>query len=403
MVTAALLGDPAHQAAEATGHLALLDELVGRLARETSPAVITRVGLASSYVDRLPECREALWRAVQHGREGGAVTSSIEALLLLSNTCYFTGEWDDALTFTDEALSLCDDHGYVLFRHPAMLLQGLVHASRGQQDTALDLADRLAEWALPRQVEAVRLYAVHIRSIVHMTAGDYTAAFETLRELGPDGALVPHVAQVLWMVLDLVESAARIGQTGLAQAWVEDAERLQLPAASSRLALVVAACRGLTSSDDDFAGHLETAVTAPEAQRWPVDLARTQLIYGERLRRIHATTEARTQLAAAHQTFRRLGARPWAARAEHELRAAGHLGGVPTLPTVHPADVLSPQQLEIARLAASGLTNKQIGERLYLSHRTIGTHLYAIFPKLGITSRAALRDALRDPDGRSGE
>jgi len=395
-VTAALLGNPVYEASKSTGNLARLDELVARLVRETSPAGISRVGLAGSYVDRLPDCREALWRAVQHGREGGAVTSAIEALLLLSNACYFTGEWDDALTFADEALTLCDEHGYVLFRHPAMLLKGLVHASRGNQEAALDLADELAEWALPRQVEAVRFYAVHIRSIVHMSAGDYSAALETLRELGPNGALVPHVAQVLWMLLDLVESAVRVGETDLARSLAEEAERLGLPAVSSRLALVVAACRGLTASDEEFAGHLEAAVTRPEARRWPVDLARAQLMYGERLRRVHATTEARTHLAAAHETFRRLGAQPWVARAEQELRAAGHPGGAPTLPPTNPAEVLSPQQFEIAQLAASGLTNKQIGERLYLSHRTIGTHLYAIFPKLGITSRAALRDALRD-------
>jgi DNA-binding NarL/FixJ family response regulator len=102
-------------------------------------------------------------------------------------------------------------------------------------------------------------------------------------------------------------------------------------------------------------------------------------------------------LTSAHDTFRRLGARPWADRAEQELRAAGHPGVAPA-PGTDAVDALSPQQLEIAQLAASGLTNKQIGERLYLSHRTIGTHLYAIFPKLGITSRAALRDALRDLD-----
>jgi DNA-binding NarL/FixJ family response regulator len=86
-----------------------------------------------------------------------------------------------------------------------------------------------------------------------------------------------------------------------------------------------------------------------------------------------------------------MGARPWAQRAANELRATrltiGHHD-------VAGPEALSPQQLQVARLAAAGLSNKEIGERLFLSHRTIGTHLYQIFPKLGITSRAALRDAL---------
>jgi DNA-binding NarL/FixJ family response regulator len=106
-----------------------------------------------------------------------------------------------------------------------------------------------------------------------------------------------------------------------------------------------------------------------------------------------ATSESRTQLTAAHDTFRRLRAHPWTQRAASELRATGITIG--TTDALGPG-ALSAQQLEIAQLAAAGLTNKEIGERLFLSHRTVATHLYQIFPKLGITSRAALRDALGD-------
>ena len=104
-----------------------------------------------------------------------------------------------------------------------------------------------------------------------------------------------------------------------------------------------------------------------------------------------ATTDARAHLTAALDTFQRLGAAPWTTRAGSELRATGltigHLVGT------GPAS-LTPQQREIAALAAAGLTNKQIGERLYLSPRTVATHLHQLFPKLGVTTRAALRDAL---------
>jgi DNA-binding NarL/FixJ family response regulator len=95
------------------------------------------------------------------------------------------------------------------------------------------------------------------------------------------------------------------------------------------------------------------------------------------------------------ETFRRLGAKPWVTRTAAELRASGQ--SAPS--AVRPGPVaLTAQELQIARLAATGLTNKQIAERLLLSHRTIGTHLYQIYPKLGITSRAALRDALSQLD-----
>jgi DNA-binding NarL/FixJ family response regulator len=147
------------------------------------------------------------------------------------------------------------------------------------------------------------------------------------------------------------------------------------------------------TSDGDAIMLFEQALDVPGADRWPFDLARVQLLFGERLRRARAKTRSRQLLTAAHDCFERLDARPWTQRAGNELRATGLTIGKTDL--LGPAS-LTPQQLEIAQLAAEGLTNKEIGERLFLSHRTVGTHLYQIFPKLGITSRAALRDALQD-------
>lgn len=116
-----------------------------------------------------------------------------------------------------------------------------------------------------------------------------------------------------------------------------------------------------------------------------------QLAYGEHLRRARATIDARGYLSAALSTFEALGARPWAIRAGNELRASGLAGA---RADSHRMATLTAQEHQVAALAASGLTNEQIGERLYLSHRTVAAHLYQIFPRLGITSRAALRDAL---------
>ena len=116
-----------------------------------------------------------------------------------------------------------------------------------------------------------------------------------------------------------------------------------------------------------------------------------QLLCGERLRRARAAKESRSHLAAALEIFERLGARPWASRAASELRATGQIKARADQPA---RDSLTPQERAIALLAAAGLTNKEIGQRLFMSHRTVGAHLYQIFPELGITSRAALRDAL---------
>jgi DNA-binding CsgD family transcriptional regulator len=163
-------------------------------------------------------------------------------------------------------------------------------------------------------------------------------------------------------------------------------------ALSSRHAMLMDASNALCATDDDEALRLfAQALATPGAERWRFDFARVQLAHGERLRRTRATAESRKPLGAALVTFEHLGARPWVERAEKELRAAGWNRRSPGESKAH---TLTPQELEIARLAASGLTNKQIAERLFLSHRTVGAHLYQIYPKLGITSRAMLRDVL---------
>ncbi|GAA5114365.1 helix-turn-helix transcriptional regulator [Pseudonocardia adelaidensis] len=121
------------------------------------------------------------------------------------------------------------------------------------------------------------------------------------------------------------------------------------------------------------------------------EACRIRLAFAERLRRRKAFHRARRHLLDAGTGFAAMGAQPWLTRTHQELRATGYR------PADEPPDAvtsLTAQELEVAHLAASGLTNRQIAERLYLSHRTVGAHLYRVFPKLGVSSRAGLRDAL---------
>jgi DNA-binding CsgD family transcriptional regulator len=151
-----------------------------------------------------------------------------------------------------------------------------------------------------------------------------------------------------------------------------------------RASLAVAA--PMLATGDDAQAHFDAAFDTSLAA-WPLHRARLQLAYGMWLRRRLQAGDARAPLRSARDTFDALGAGAWAERARRELRAAGERSG-------HPApralDLLAPQELQIARLAAEGLSNREIGQQLYLSHRTVRNHLYRIFPKLGITSRAEL-------------
>jgi len=115
--------------------------------------------------------------------------------------------------------------------------------------------------------------------------------------------------------------------------------------------------------------------------------------YGSWLRRQRRVTESRDPLRSARTVFEALGATPWALRADQELRETGERGWQPT---VSDHEELSPQESQIAALAARGLSNREIGQQLFLSHRTVGSHLYRVFPKLGVTSRQQLAQAMAD-------
>src|SRR6185437_3167805 len=356
--------------------LARADASVAGLGQQVSPARIIRTGIAVAYLDRLSYCREPLRRAIQHGREGGAITSAIEALFLLAQDAFHTGRWDEARQLTGEGLRLCDAHGYHLLAWPGRLTAALLSAARGDSQAATDIALSMDAWAAPRRAGIVGAYAAYVRSLTALGQADFETAFRNAAAISPPGTLAPYAPHALWVLLDLVEAAAHDGRL----------DRL-----SPRLRLVVLAGQAITEPRAGTAA-LELAITEPGNDRWPFDLARIQLIYGSHLRRVKRTTDARSQLAAAAEIFRRLGAIPWAARADGELRATGvTVSAAGTGPAS-----LTPQQRQIALLAAAGHTNKEIAARLFLSPRTVSTHLHQVFPKLGITSRAALRDALAD-------
>lgn len=384
-------GDPVRGAATVAEQLS--DELA-RLLEERDPIRITRVALAGVYTDRLGECRDALWRVIRDGRAGGAVALAINAIVSSCVDDWRTGQWDDAQQLVAEGVALCDRYGY---RRYSVILGGyieqLVAVARGDtgRGSAGAGADDMVEWAAARGVGMATTFAHHLRALRAIGDGDYERAYQHANAISPAGVLAPYTPHALWVLFDLVESAVGTGRHTQAAAHVAAMRRADLPAISSRLALITAGCGALTASEEHTPGLFRDALAVPGAERWPFDLARVQLAYGEWLRRSRTPVQAREHLRDALEIFKGLGARPWAARAAGELRAAGDVSGIPDR---HGADALTPQEREIAMLAASGLTNKQIGEQLFLSHRTVGARLYQVFPKLGITSRAALRDAL---------
>jgi DNA-binding CsgD family transcriptional regulator len=370
--------------------LAPLEAAIEALDEQSDPTRIVRTGIAAVYIDRLGGCRDALWRVVRDARQGGAVASGMLALNELGFDDFWTGNWDEADDLIGEAVRAAEAHGYRLQTWPAKLISALIASARGD-DRPTEELNAIIQWARPRGFGAVEWYASHARSLAALGRGDFEEAFQQASRISPPGVLASHVPHALLVAMDLVEAAVRTGRDAEAAAHVAAMQAANLAALSSRLALVVGGSAAMAAPDDEAPELFEAALSLPGIERWQFDLARVRLLYGERLRRRRAMSDARVQLNAALETFERLRARRWMDRTTMELRASGQTkprAGEDVL------DRLTPQELEIVTLAASGLTNKQIAERLFLSHRTVGGHLHRAFPKLGVATRSALRDAL---------
>ena len=381
---------------EAPGSLEQLDSQIAGLAEEKDPTRIEQVAAAATYLDRVGSCRPRLLEIVEDAGGGGAVTTVIEAITHVAIDDLRSGRWDHAQTGLDYGLELCRAKGFRLMGWPLQFGQAMLSAARGDTAKTERLTSAMTRWAGHTGAHLLHTYARHALALGALGRGDYQTAYDNASAITAPGTFPVNVAHALWLAFDLVEAAVRSNKPAAARAHVRAMQVTGISELSPRLRLVVAASEAMAAPAQESAALFDLALAMPEATRWPFEHARLQLMYGERLRRVRAIGQARTQLASALATFQLLGAAPWATRAEAELLAAGVIGG---RPDVAASMMLTPQEGRVAALAASGMSNKQIAERLAITPRTVSAHLQQIFPKLGINSRSALRAALtRQPD-----
>jgi DNA-binding CsgD family transcriptional regulator len=204
----------------------------------------------------------------------------------------------------------------------------------------------------------------------------------------------------VWALPELVEAAARIADDGLARGGLERLAETTQPCGTDAALGIEARCRALLSDGAAADDLYREAIDRLSRTRLRPELARAHLVYGEWLRREQRRVDARARLRTAYDQFTSMGMDAFAERARRELIATGEKVRKRSFET---RDQLTPQEEQIARLARDGLSNPEIGAQLFLSARTIESHLRKVFAKLGIGSRHELKAALahRGQGGRA--
>ncbi|WP_033256163.1 helix-turn-helix transcriptional regulator [Kitasatospora phosalacinea] len=380
-----LLGGPGGSDSPSSADTGTETELARAASTSDSPSVLretVRVGWWHLFDGRVEQARDLAAAVERRCRETGALGVLAVAQMLLSRTQLMLGRHRDALSTATDGLRSAEDSGQARVRVYLATVLAHLAAVRGDEDACR----AHAEEALARGIAPSTVHAGTALALLDLGLGRTEAALDRLGAL----AASPDRQGIIAALPDLVEAAARLDRPDRgreAAAWYRDHAALGGHSWAEALAL---RCRALLAEDPETAvAHYEEAVRLHgEGGGSPYDLARTRLLYGERLRRLRRTTEARTQLRAALHAFEQIAAHPWAERARNELRATGESTAQAAAPG--PLDQLTPQELQVARLAAEGLSNKDIGSRLFISPRTAGYHLSHTYAKLGITSRTEL-------------
>ncbi len=299
-------------------------------------------------------------------------------------------DWDIAIPAAEETRSLAMVLGQPLWSAAADTVSSTTAGMRGDEEAAEQAsadAERIAAAVGANNIVALAQFG---RVAAALGAARHQDAYRAAGRLFDPSDPAYHPAMASWIIGDLAEAAVHAGHAEAARARVAQVEVAAGDNPTTWIALSLRHARAMLADDEQAAVLFEEALAA-DLGRWPFQRARLLLAHGEWLRRQRRIADSRGPLRAARDIFDGLGCTAWGGRARRELRASGESSR-----RYDPAarDQLTAQELQIAQLAAQGLSNLEIGHRLYVSHRTVGTHLYRIYPKLGITSRGQLDSVL---------
>ena len=325
-------------------------------------------------------------RQVRLGRQSGALTMLVIALSARVGLHLYAGELAEAALLVEEVETVSEAMVSRFPRYGAVALA----AWRGREDDVAALLDANLEEATARGEGMGWAILQNAAAVLCNGRGRYEDALTAARRAAEYPAELGFATLVL---PELVEAAVRSGQGDDAAAALQRlADGAEASGTDWGLGMV-ARCGALLSQDEEAEGLYREAVERLGRTRMQMELARAHLLYGEWLRRENRRVDAREQLRTAYEMFTRFGAAAFAERTRRELLATGEKVRKRLDET---RGQLTPQEEQIARLAASGETNQEIGAQLFLSPRTVEWHLHKVFTKLGADSRMQLRDKLPD-------
>jgi DNA-binding CsgD family transcriptional regulator len=331
-------------------------------------------------------------RLRDQARAAPALLNSGAALMVITWALLDTGQWDDALEYAGRARTLAAIHPEPVVHASVVGAAAYIAACRGHHAAAIEEA--MSVLGIPELTTRTGLIAraVHAMGMAALVADRPEEAYDWLRRLVGDDGRASHQREALFGLIDLAEAARRTGrqnETGPLIEGVFDAVDGEL---SPRLLQARSLARALLTADQAAEQHFLAALAVADGDDLPFERARAQLGYGQWLHRERRDKDARPYLNGAAQVFRRLAATPWLEAAAREQRAAG------VRSDLGPGDALSalsPSERQVVLLAAEGLTNPEIAARLFVSPRTVGSHLYRSFTKLGVSNRNQLAAVVR--------
>jgi DNA-binding CsgD family transcriptional regulator len=353
------------------------------------PEGALRLGMAAHAVGDFANSIRILSIAIQPLRAQGRLGLLTHAVGMFASAAVFVCDWTVAAGAAADFEALAVETNQPIWRAGAAVAQCAVAGIRGDDELANAYGGEAERRDSTGDIMAVLQNA---RGLAALAAGRYDDAYAQLaRAFDPSDPAYHHREKYV-AIGNLAEAAAATGREDEVRGLVAELAASGEPAVERALLWGLHYARAILADDDHAEAEFASALEAIGPQ-WVFNHARLNLAYGAWLRRHRRVIDSRDPLRAARVAFDELGTPAWCDRARRELRAAGE-----TSRKRQPEawDELSAQEMQIATLAAAGLSNREIGQRLYVSHRTVANHLYRIFPKLGVTTRGQLAGVLPD-------